>query len=291
MRLHNKWDPYIFLFLPLSVYVFVVSVPIFFSIYYSFMDWNGITKMKFVGFDNYVKMFSDKNLLTCILNSFKYSAINTIYQVGLGLVMAILIYQLIIGRNLVRVLLFTPVIISTMAISQTFKKILAISPDGVVNAFLDSIGQGQLKTAFLSDMNITLYVVALVEAYKYSGLYLVVFYTAFKGIDKHIIEAAVIDGVNGWQMYFHIKLPIIRPVIITSMVLVINGTLKAFDIPFILTNGGPGYTSELMSGYMFKAGFSNMDFGYASALSLLIVVICVGSIGIFTYLTKSKEVV
>jgi raffinose/stachyose/melibiose transport system permease protein len=139
-------------------------------------------------------------------------------------------------------------------------------------------------------MKVTLFVVALVEAYKYSGLYLVIFYAAFRAIDSNIVEAAVIDGANSWQMYFFIKLPIISPVIVSSIILVINGTLKSFDIPFILTNGGPGYTSELMASYMYKAAFSTMDYGYGSALSILIVIVCAVVVGLVSYLAKPKEV-
>jgi raffinose/stachyose/melibiose transport system permease protein len=289
MKLHNRWDPYLFLALPFVVYVFVVSIPIIFSVYYSLMDWNGITNIRFIGFGNYVKMFTDRNLLRCLTNNLIYTSINTIYQVGFGLIMAILMYRIVHGRNLLRALLFSPVIISTMAISQTFKKILAINPDGVVNAILANIGLVQLKTAFLANMKLTLIVVALVEAYKYSGLYLVIFYSAFNAIDGHIVEAATIDGVNGWQMYWHIKLPIISPVIMSSIVLVINGTLKSFDIPFILTNGGPGYASELMASYMYKAAFNSMDYGYGSALSIVIIIECAIIVGLITNLTKIQK--
>jgi raffinose/stachyose/melibiose transport system permease protein len=253
------------------------------------MDWNGITNIRFVGFDNYIKMFTDKNLLQCLTNNLVYTLINTIYQVGFGLIMAILMYRIVHGRNVLRALLFSPVIISTMAISQTFKKILAINPDGVVNAILVNIGLVQLKTAFLANMKLTLVVVALVEAYKYSGLYLVIFYSAFNAIDGHVVEAATIDGVNGWQMYRYIKLPIISPVIISSIILVINGTLKSFDIPFILTNGGPGYTSELMASYMYKAAFNSMDYGYGSALSIIIVIECAIIVGLITNMTKKRK--
>ena len=289
MKLHSRYDPYVFLVLPVTVYVFVVSLPIVFSVYYSFMDWTGMTRPVFIGFDNFKRMLSDNVLLASIVNNLKYTAINTVYQVGFGLVMAIVIQRLVFGQNLVRVLLFSPVIISTMAISQTFRRLLALNPDGVVNALLVAVGLEEMRAAFLADIGITLYVVSMVEAYKYSGLYLVIFYTAFKAIDRNVIEAATIDGTGGWQMYFHIKLPIIRPVIISSLVLVVMGTLKSFDIPFILTNGGPGNASELMATYMYKVAFNRLDYGYGSAISILIIVISILAVGIITFLAKPKE--
>ena len=287
MRLHKKADPYLFLALPLIVYLSVVSIPIFFSVYYSFMDWNGIGDMRFIGLTNYIKMFSDANLRICLTNTLMYSAINAVFQVGFGMVMAILAERLGKCSNFVRVLLFSPVIISSMAMSQTFKKLLAISPDGVVNAVFELLGIE--KIAFLSDMNVTLFVVAFVEAYKFSGLYLVIFYSAFMSIDKEVIEASVIDGASGLQRYIYIKFPMIKGLIISSIVLVVNGTLKAFEVPFILTNGGPGYTSELLASYMYKTAFNSMDYGYGSALSILIVVVCVIMVGFINKITAVKD--
>ena len=289
MRLHKKSEPFLFLLLPMVVYIAVVSIPIIFSVYYSFMDWNGISDMTFVGFRNYAKMFQDENLWICMINNLKYTVINVVYQVGIGLLMAILVERISKGNNLIRVLFFTPVIVSSMAMSQTFKKLLGINPDGVMNALLEAVGLGDHKVAFLASMEITLYVVAIVEAYKFSGLYLVVFHSAFTSVDTEVLEAARIDGANGFQVYNRIKLPLIKGIIISSVILVINGTLKAFEVPFILTNGGPGYTSELAATYMYKMSFINMDYGYGSALSILIVFECVVIIGIIMKLTQRAE--
>lgn len=289
MHLHRKQDPYIFLALPMIVYLAVVLIPIISSVYYSVMDWNGITEMKYVGLKNYAKMFNDPNLLTCLSNSLKYAAVGTVCQVGGGLVLAILVQQIRRGQNLTRVILFTPVVISGMAMSQTFKKLLAISPDGVVNAFLGAAGMSHLKTAFLADMDLTLWVVAVAEAYRFWGLYMVVFHSAFASIDNEVIEAASIDGAGYWKTMFYVRLPLIRPVIINCIVLAVIGTLKAFEGPFVLTNGGPGYASELMATYMYKTAFNNMEYGYGSALSLIIVVECIVIFGLINALAKQKE--
>ena len=273
MRLHRKWEPYAFLALPVLIYLAVVLIPIVSSVYYSFMDWNGIGTMEFAGLENYKKMFSDANLSTVIGNTVKYSLVGTVCQVGIGLFLAILVQRIPKGGNLVRVLFFTPVVISGMAMSQTFKKLLAVNPDGVVNALLGVFGVE--KIAFLADMDLTLYVVAICEAFRFCGLYMVVFYAAFVSIDKEIVEASSIDGAGFWKALFYIRLPLIRGIIINSVVLALVGTLKAFEGPFVLTNGGPGYASELLATYMYKTAFNTRDYGYGSALSLLLVVICI----------------
>lgn len=287
MRLHKKQDPYIFLALPVIAYLAVVLVPIISSIYYSFMEWNGIGEMQFTGIDNFLKMFRDSNLWTCVINTLKYSLVGTICQVGGGLFWAILVQRVQKGGNLIRVLIFSPVVISGMAMAQTFKKLLAINPDGVVNALLDVFGMS--KVAFLADTNITLYVVAICEAFRFCGLYMVVFYAAFTSIDKEIVEAASIDGANFWRQLFYIRLPLIKEIIINSIVLAMVGTLKAFEGPFVLTNGGPGYTSELLATYMYKTAFNRMDYGYGSALSILLVVMCVGVYLIINIISGKKK--
>ncbi len=289
MRLHRKTDPALFLMLPLAVYILVVIIPIISSVYYSFMDWNGITEMKYAGFSNFKKLFSDRNLITCFENNLKYSAVATVFQVGGGLVLAILLQYVKKGQNLLRVLLFTPTVISGMAMSQTFKKLLAISPDGVVNALLGAIGLSNLKTAFLADMDLTLYVVAIVESVRFCGLYMVVFHAAFSSIGKEIIEAAAIDGSTNWKTLIHIQLPMIKRTTINCVMLAIIGTLKAFEGPFVLTNSGLGWATELMSTYIYKTAFNSSNYGYASVLSLFLVVECIIAYGIINRITRQKE--
>lgn len=287
MHLHKKQEPYIFLALPVLVYLAVVLIPIVSSVYYSFVEWNGIGEMKFTGLSNYFKMFQDPNLLTCVTNTLKYSLLGTICQVGGGLFLAILVQVVKKGRNFIRVLLFSPVVISGMAMAQTFKKLLAINPDGVVNAVLG--GLGLPKVAFLANVDITLYVVALCEAFRFCGLYMVVFYAAFMSIDKEVLEASSIDGAGFWKQLFYIRLPLIRGIMINSIVLALVGTLKAFEGPFVLTNGGPGYTSELLATYMYKTAFNKMDYGYGSTLGILLVLLCIMVYFMVNVITKRKE--
>ena len=119
----------------------------------------------------------------------------------------------------------------------------------------------------------TLYYVP-VEGYKYLGLYMVIFYAALIGIPKELDEAAIMDGANVIQQYRYVKIPYIRPVIIANCILVLNGSLRSFDISYLLTKGGPGNSSELMSTYMYKQAFTSMKYGYGSAVAMVIVAIC-----------------
>lgn len=286
MRLHRKSDPYVFLTLPLLAYLFVVLAPIISSVYNSFFEWNGIRAREFVGLANFQKLLTDKNFHDAFFNTLKYSAVGTLCQVGGGMLLAILVQKVRKGQNLLRVILFTPTVISGMAMSQTFKKLLSISPDGVVNALLGAIGLSQYKTAFLANYDITLFVVAIVEAYRFTGLYMVIFHAAFTSIDKAVLESAAIDGATDRQILTKIKLPMIRGIICNAIVLAVVGTLKAFEGIFVLTNGA--CNSEVMATYMYKQAFTNMNYGYSSALSLLLVVECLAIYWLISSVTKER---
>lgn len=289
MRLHRKIDPILFLLLPMLAYVAVVMAPVIASVFYSFTNWNGISEISFAGFDNYEKMFEDPNLGQVLWNTLLYSVTATVFQVGGGLVLAILVTKVKKGNNILRVLLFTPVVISSMAMAQTFKKLLSINPDGVVNALLGAVGLDHLKMPFLADMNITLFVLAIIESLRFAGLYMVVFYAAFVSIDKEVLEAASIDGATETQTMLKIQIPMIRAVIVNCLVLAVVGTLKAFDGPYIMTNGGPGYATELLSIFMYKRAFNMMDYGYSSALAVLMTVMCIVAYRLLDHFTKEKN--
>ena len=127
---------------------------------------------------------------------------------------------------------------------------------------------------WISNPNISLYVTAFVEAYKYLGLYMVIFYAALIGVPSELGEAAKIDGANTFQTYWYVKVPYIKPVIIANCLLVLNGSLRSFEFSYLLTHGGPGNASELMTTYMYKQAFSSMRYGYGSAVAIMIVIIC-----------------
>jgi raffinose/stachyose/melibiose transport system permease protein len=113
-----------------------------------------------------------------------------------------------------------------------------------------------------------------VDAYKFCAIYMVIYYAAFIAIDEEVLNAAELDGCNWWQQYVYIKFPLIKAVIAVTIVMLVSGTLKGFDVSFILTNGGPGASSELVSTYLYKMIFGSSNFGYGSAISIGLVVEC-----------------
>ena len=178
------------------------------------------------------------------------------------------------GRSLFQTLYYVPVIISSVAISQIFNKLLSVTPVGLVNSLLGKISPALEKTEWLTTPGLSLVMCAFVEGYKTMGLYMVIFYSALISVPGELSESALIDGANSFQIVIYIKIPYIRHIITANTVLVLNNSLRAFDIPYLLTNGGPGSTSELLSSFMYKKAFTGMQYGYGSAIAVVIVLIC-----------------
>lgn len=173
-----------------------------------------------------------------------------------------------------KALYYIPVVISSVAICQIFTKLFSVTPIGIVNQILSFINPSFKFMEWISNPQISLYVTAFVEAYKYLGLYMVIFYAALIGVPDELGEAALIDGAAVWQEYLYVKIPYIKPVIIANCLLVLNGSLRSFEFSYLLTHGGPGNASELMTTYMYKQAFSSMKYGYGSAVAIMIVIIC-----------------
>jgi raffinose/stachyose/melibiose transport system permease protein len=148
----------------------------------------------------------------------------------------------------------------------------AIEPMGLINQVLNAIGLENLATTWLTNVKTVLACVSIPEGWRFSGMYMVIFYAALISLDPEVYEAAKVDGANEWQTLIKIKLPLIRSIILLTLTMSITGALRGFDIPFLLTGGGPGNVSELMSTYMYKKAFSSNQYGYASSLAVFVII-------------------
>jgi raffinose/stachyose/melibiose transport system permease protein len=279
----------VFLLPPLALFVAGVLLPIGQSLFLSFFSWDGISARRFVGLANYHRMFSGDDVFrTAFVNSLVYLVICVVIQLGAGLFVANLLLTLSRGRELVKTLYLLPAVISTVAIAFLFQRIYSTTPEGMLNVLLRWVGLGHFQQPWLSNVHTVLPAVSIPEGWRFSGLYMVILYAALLAVPREIEEAALIDGATGWQTFRLIRFPSIRPVWITCLILAVTYGLRGFDVPYLLTNGGPGQASELLTTYMYKTAFTSTDFGYASTISVFIVVQCLVAIGLIGLVTRRR---
>lgn len=281
----------IFLLPPLLLFGGGVLLPILQSVVLSFFSWDGITPMRFVGLANYSHLlFGDAVFWRTFLNHIVYLAICLVLQIGGGLLVASLLMTITKGREVFKVLYLMPAVIATPAIALLFQRIYSFEPAGLLNTALSAVGLDALTRPWLSDVGTVLAAVSIPEGWRFLGLYTVILYAALLSVPKELEEAASLDGASPWKVFTKIRFPHIRPVWITTIIMATTYALRGFDVPFLLTNGGPGQASELVTTYMYKTAFTSANFGYASAISVFIVVECLVAVGLIFALLRRRSV-
>ena len=154
-----------------------------------------------------------------------------------------------------KTLYLLPAVISTVAIAFLFVRIYSLEPVGLLNQLLAWVGLEGLQTAWLSNVQTVLAAVSIPEGWRFTGLYMLIIYAALIAVPRELEEAARLDGASWWQIFWRIRFPYIRPVWITTTIMATTFALRGFDIPYLLTNGGPGQSSELLTTYMYKTAF------------------------------------
>ena len=278
----------VFLLPAFIVYSVIVMVPILVSIYYSCLDWNGIGKKTFVGFNNYIKLFGDSVFRQAFGNNIIYIVIVMVLQLGFGFSIAVLLTYLKKGRGFIQTVYYIPSVITVIAISQLFTGFYSYEPLGLFNIFRKMLGMEPV--AFLSEYKTVLWAVASVEGWQYIGIYMIIFYSALVSVSPDILEAARIDGATELQILVKIRIPAIANVIMLSCILSLVGALRGFAAPMNMTKGGPNHRSEILATYMYKKAFTSRDYGYGSAIAVIIVVLSIiGVLLISKYMDGENE--
>jgi raffinose/stachyose/melibiose transport system permease protein len=258
----------------LLVYTLVVIVPIIWSLGYTVFEGNVIAGFQFVGFHNYTFLLSDPTFWQAFAFTVKYAVIVTIGQVGLGLLLSLL-YVFYLGKlsPLIRTLVFFPVVLPTVAVAQLFKKIFEIVPQyGLVNSLLHIVHLDAWIQPWLGQGGTAFWVIVAMDIWRSMGFYGVLLFAGLVDIPSEIIEGARVDGASGWRLIRYIVLPLLTPILFSSLIFSINGTLKVFDSVLALTGGGPGQTTTPLTLDMFTTAFTNGQYGYGSTLATVLAI-------------------
>lgn len=274
--LGNKKAIALFIVPPLILYVVFVFLPVLWSFYYSFYSGTPGLKWEFAGIENYVRLFKDKNFIAALWVNVRYIAIVMIGQVGLGLALALMFnFWLKKFKSFVRTLVFFPVVLPTVAVGQLFAKIYEIQPNyGLLNSILANIGLEKYVQPWIGQASTALYCLSAMDIWVAMGFYSVIYYGALLDIPGDVIEAAKIDGCDGWNLFKSILFPLLRPITITCLIFSFTGTVKMFESALALTNGGPGNATKSLSMYMYNVAFTYSKMGYGSVVAIFIFILC-----------------
>lgn len=258
----------------LLVYTLAMLVPVFWSLGYTFLSGNAITGFTFAGLSNFEKLFSDPAVGEALWFTVRYAVVITAGQVFLGYFLSLLyVFALKRGSSLIRTLVFFPVVLPTVAVALLFQKMFEIAPqNGLVNSALNVFGMGSID--WFGDGTRAFWVIVIMDLWRSMGFYAVLLYTGLVDIPEDILESARLDGAQGLRLIQHIVLPLSLPVLLSSIIFSINGTLKVFDSIVALTNGGPGSATTPLTLHMFRTSFTYGDYGYGSTVALLLTILC-----------------
>jgi raffinose/stachyose/melibiose transport system permease protein len=282
----NPWMIAFYILPALLLLLVLIYFPLVLSAYYGLMKWDGIGDMTFIGLENFIAGIQDMKFWSSVYHSFQlalFSALSLLAYLAISLILA----SNIKGSDIFRKIYLIPMLLSSVAIAQLWIKVYNPA-NGMLNSFLMMLGIDN-PPAWLAEPSVVLYAIFIPILWQYAGFYILIYYAALKNIPETLVEAARIDGASPWQVAFNIKLPLIKGVFKVTIVLAIVGSLKYFDLIYVMTGGGPNGASEVMASYMYKVAFRSYDFGYGSAIGFLLLVITLLVTFIVRKLTVSDE--
>lgn len=259
---------------------------IFRTFYYSFMEWKGISvNMKFIGLDNFIELFRDPYFWNAVRNNFVLVIVSLVIQMPGALLLAVIINKKIKGMKFFQTIFFMPMLLSTVATGIMW--ILFYDPYfGLMNNFLQRLG---LKSIDFLNGDTALPSILFVICWQFIPYYMIIMKAGMTNISSEIYEAAKIDGASGIQCFWKITLPLLMPTLRSSAVLQLVGSLKYFDLFYVMMGGTPNTSTELMATYMYKKGFSEFRMGYASSIAASMFVLCFVLACLFLMISNKRE--
>ncbi len=286
----NKLTILLFILPALLLFVLILVAPIFISGYFSFYDWNGIGKKVFVGFDNYKELFTSNSIgfVKALGNSLLLALLSVVIQLPISLGLALLLGKGRKGERGFLSIYFMPVLISTVVIGQLFLKIY--NPDyGLLNEFFRAIGLESWAKMWLGDKATALGAAFVPTLWQYVGYHMLLLYAGIKSVPTEYREAAMIDGAKEGQVNRYIVLPYIKPILKISVIFAVTGSLKSYDLIYVLTNGGPFHATEVPSTLMISMLFNRNRYGMGSTIAVLLILLCFAFALVIGRIFKNKE--
>jgi len=256
----------------------------------SFTNWRDVGSAgDFVGLDNYIRLFStDRVFKASLVNTLKLTLVFIGVTIPLGLFLAVLLDLNLKGRQIFRLIFLLPLSFSFVASASMWTWMF--SPQiGSINTLLRAIGLGSLAQPWITSDKQALFCIAIAYVWQFSGFSTLVYYAGISGVAPEISEAAKIDGASTFQRYMKVIIPMQRPATLTVLMILLMYSLRVFDLVWLMTGGGPGSSSEILSTFMFRTAFNRNRFGYGASVGIVMFVVSILIvIPFFTRLRRSE---
>ncbi len=270
-RAQPRW-PVLWVLPAFLIYFVFKLAPMIAGIYLALLNWDGINPARFVGVQNFKVMIGDPVIAQALLHNVLYAAGTVVGKITISLFLALLLNQALRARGVYRTVLFLPVVMSFVVVGILWSWIFN-AQFGLVNNLLQALHLDFLAADWLGDPKVALYSLMLVDMWKWYGFHMVIFLAGLQQIPNELYESARIDGATRFRQFLSITLPLLQPVMLVNVTLALMGGFNVFDIPYVMTEGGPANSTTVMALDLYREGFQFYKFGYSAAMSYVLLVI------------------
>ena len=277
----GRWLPYLFILPAGLVMAAALVYPVLQAFILSMLDWGigtPLSKAEFIGLDSYKRMFTDSAIASSVWVTFKFGFWTILLEMTLGVGLALLLEKPIRGASIFRTIFILPLMISPVVVALIWRYLFDARV-GWINHYLGKLGVEPLL--WLADQELAFAAIVFTDVWQWTPFIFIIVIAGLQALPQEVLDASRIDGVNWWQEIFLIKLPMIRSILIIALLMRLIDVFRALEVMYIMTYGGPGNSTELLSLHIYKTAFDGQQLGYASAISaLLLVIVFTLSLGI-----------
>jgi len=278
-----KLTPYLFLAVPLIIYLIWVIGPMLYTFFLSLTNWDGLSAPEIIGTRNYVRLFKDPVFKISLINNLKWVISFITIPVVAGLALALALNRAIPGAKFFKAAFYSPLVLS-LVVSGLIWGWMYHPANGLVNEALRVIGLDALTQGWLSDPDLAMWSIITVGVWRQVGYVMILYLAGLQGVDPGLVDASKVDGASGWQTFRHVIFPLLAPVTVIVVVISIIDSLRAFDLVSVMTRGGPYNSSSVLANFMYIEAFNNYKMGYGAAISVILFLISL--VFIFVYLWR-----
>ncbi|MCC7207846.1 MAG: sugar ABC transporter permease [Anaerolineae bacterium] len=286
----SRYTPYLFLAVPLVIYFMWIIYPTFYSIYLSFTDWDGISATpNWVGFANYQRLFSDRDFGISFFNNVRWIVVFLTVPTTIGLALAMIFNTNILGARWFKISFYAPLILSFVVIGTIWAWIYEPRA-GLINSLLTGLFGISRGPGWLADRNLALWAILGAAVWRQCGYVMILYLAGLKNLDPSLIEAARVDGANGWALFRNVIFPLLGPITTVVLVISVIDSLRAFDLVQVMTRGGPGGASNVLANFMYIEAFNNYKYSYGATIAVTLLALALFIIVPYLYRTAKTEI-